>query len=434
MYTPGYYKTNYRALRFRELRRMHGLTRAFKSYWITRFMRPSAGFWMPGLWADTECKKEDLSDQFWQAAKPHCQDFERLGFTECRYSKITKTLNPWHRDSGGIIYLDPTRRSFGQFLYTRLYHPATGREINRILVAFTAAFQRGSLSCASNSPAFDSPDENEVIRIDSERVIDIYQEFQRRLQKRGETPRSFPDFDSLREWFDARQVRRFEEHVRRGLFTPMNDQEVAYAQAALHAGLDASHGRPRIKLPLTLWAILIAGICILQFIRHQIRNERPRGGKPDTIEYHGHEFKMRKAYATYEDYKDDPDNLDMNERAAIEQTMLSLPVPMTFKNYKDFTHFLISDFKFPGYGLSMIGGRNSDDGSKLLGAAVEIPHRDKDRIVLFSESNGQWNLVDDFVFESLTNQIRSVKIEQKKLRYFDQNDRLVHEKVLESGK
>ena len=38
------------------------------------------------------------------------------------------------------------------------------------------------------------------------------------------------------------------------------------------------------------------------------------GDGSDTIDFRGERFKMRKAYQTHDDYKDDPENLDGNWR------------------------------------------------------------------------------------------------------------------------
>jgi hypothetical protein len=236
MHPPGYYKTNYRALRFRELVRMRGLAKGFSDFVVSRFMRPSRGSWMPSLWADMECKPAALSEDFQTATKPHRRDFERLGFTECGFHKLTKTLNRNIIESGGVRYLDPTRCHFGQLLRHRIRMPSRGTELNQIIIAFTAAFEHGSVSCTNTRSTFDAPRESDVIRVQSHDVAVVYQNFLQHLGKRKETPRTFPDLASLRQWFDARQIKAFEERADRRLFIPMTPQEVAAAQAQMQAG------------------------------------------------------------------------------------------------------------------------------------------------------------------------------------------------------
>jgi hypothetical protein len=428
VFTPGYYKTNYRALRFRELVRMRGLRNAFRDFVITRFKRPDVGGWMPTLWVDTECKREDLSEQFWQATKPHRLDFERLGFTECGFLKSTKSLNPNVRDSGGITYLDSTRRHFGQLLFNKIFVPSTSTEVNNIVIAITAVFNEGSLSCTNHKKAFDPPSQNKVIRLASYDVMFIHEQFLHHLTQRSETPRQFPDQESLRKWFDARQVEAFEERARRRLFIAMTDQEVVAAktqiQRAASGGTPPPLPRPQFKMGI--WLLIIVAILALEFYRNHLFEKNS-----DTLDYRGEHFKMRKAYSTYEDYKDDPDNLDTNELDRIEQVMISAKIPSSFKNREEFTHTLIYDLKFPGYGMGGIGEQpQTDDGSTLDVESVEIPQRGKDRFIVVREFQGHLNLLDDFVFGTATNVIKHVKLEKQKLFYYDTQGNLVREKQL----
>jgi len=428
MFTPGYYKMNYRGLRFRELVRMQGLLHAFKGYLITRFKRPDNGAWMPSLWGDTECRQEALSEEFRLATKPHQLDFERLGFTVCRFSKATKNLNPMLRDSGSITYLDPTRCHCGQLLFLRRYVRPGGKEVNNIVIAFTAAFEKGSLSCTNHKKTFDPPDENEVIRFAPCDANFIYQQFLQQLRKRKEAPRHFPDTESLRRWFDARQVKAFEERTRRRLFVPMTDQEVEAAKARLLSGNPETISQPpRFKFEFRFWLAFIVAIVLLQSIRRHPHGRATYVGD-STIEYQGQQFKMRKAYASYEDYKDDPDNLDTNELDRIEQVMVSATIPTSFKTRKEFIH-AVFELQFPGYGL---GGEaaQTDDGSTLDVESVEIPQRDKDRYVVAREFAGRLTEVDDFISGSSTNAISHVKLEKQKLHYYDGNNNLVREKQL----
>ena len=184
MSPPGFYQTNYRALRFREIVRMAGLPKAFPAYLTTRFKRPDNATWMPGLWHEIECRQEDLSEYIWQGTKPHREAFEKLGFSVCRYSKITKSLNPNLRDTGGIIYLDSGRRYMGNLIYHRLYVPANGSIRNIIVIAFTAAFEQGCLSCTNSKDRFDPIDGDEVNQFNSYDASIIFQQFLLQVQRR----------------------------------------------------------------------------------------------------------------------------------------------------------------------------------------------------------------------------------------------------------
>lgn len=432
MAAPGYYKTNYRALRLGEMIRWYGFSRGLKNYLVTRRMRPTTtGSWMPGLWAESECKPEELSERFWQATKPHRKDFEDLGFTQCRLSK-SKSLSPLHRDAGGVNYLDSTRRFFGILLFIRIRNAATGVEKNEIIIAFTAVFENGSFTCTNARKTYEPPTDAEVIRLNTYKAREIYERFVEALQQRKETPHEFRNVEALRQWFDARQIRIFEDRVRRGLFIRMTDAEVAAAQARLHGPppLPKTKARPALGLRPAVWLLIIGCIVILQFLRCST----PSGyihGRADTIEYRGSEFKTRKAYPSYEDYKDDPNNLDTNELARIEQVMTNAPVPAHFANVQELGHFMIFELKFPGYGEGGIGEEvNTDDGSKWLVQFVEIPQRDKERILTFRQSGQAYDLIDDFICSTADGGVRRVVLEKQVLRYYDGRSQLLREKAL----
>lgn len=431
MSAAGYYKTNYRALRLREMVRWFGVKKGVRNYWITRFMPPGSGAWMPGLWLENECKREDLSEAFWHATKPHRTNFEQLGLTECRLSK-PKTLSPNVRESGGVSYLDPTGCYFGQLLYHYLCNARTGREKIEMVIAFTAVFEPVRFIYTNAKKTFDPPDDTKIVRLNSCDVNFIFNEFQQGLQRRKESPRRFEDVESLRQWFDAWQTQAFEDRVRRRLFVPMTDQEVARARERLQNSVAAA---PLVRsrgfnFRWALWLVIIGCIFALELARHQIPYGRDHG-RPDTFEYQGQEFKMRKAYPTYEDYKDDPNNLDTNELDRIEQVMTSAQVPQSFENKDDLSRFLIVDLKFPGYGMGGIGEQvKADDGSRLLVETVEIPQREKDRVLTLRQSGEEFELVDDFVYSTATNGIRHAKLEKQVLRYYDANNQIIREKQL----
>jgi len=428
MPAPGYYKTSFQALRLRETIRRWGLLKGVRYYLRTRRMRPSAGgTWMPGLWAEMECKPEDLSEEFWLATKPHRKDFEQLGFVQCRLAR-TKSLNPTIRETGGVNYLDSTRCHFGKLSFLRVFRRARGVETNEIIIAFTAAFENDrTFTCTNQKKLYDPVFDSEIVHIDSYDVNFIYRQFLERLQQRKETPRSFPDLESFRQWFDVRQIKAFEERVRRGLYVPMTEREIAAARAQQEGRSAATKlVFPRsFGLRWGLWVIIIGGMILLNYGHQRLPHNRP-----GTIEYHGQEFKMRKDYPTYEDYKDDPNNLDTNELDRIEQAIVSVKVPESFANREEFVDFMISELKFPGYGVGAIGEHpKADDGTRLDVETVEIPQKE-DRVLTVKQSGEQFILIDDFIYSTATNHVTHVKLKDKVLHYYDAENQLIREKPL----
>lgn len=388
---------------------------------------------MPGLWLEYECRREDLSNYFWDLTRRHRADFERLGFVECRFSKPRKPLDPMVRDCGGIFYLDPTRCYFGQLIYSQHYLPAKHKVFNHVVLAFTAVLESGSLSCTNNKLTFDSATGGEVIRMKSSDVTQVYNRFSEELQRREDKPRPFADVSAVRRWFDARQIKNFEDHVQRRLFIRMTEPEIAAVEAEMQRygpgrGLPPRRRRLPFRLAIIPTFLLLVGIAfrIIDW-RQDILDYMHRG----TIEYQGQQFKTRLDYAEYDDYKDDPNNLDTNELGRIEETMEAVKVPASFEDRDAFIKFAV-ELEFPGYGLSD-GVSQTDDGSTIEKASVEIPQRSKDRVIVVHYRPGErLNLIDDFIYEgSDTNDITRVQLEHRQLEYFDQNGRLIRKKAVE---
>jgi hypothetical protein len=232
MCNPGYYKSNYRALTLRELARMQGLVRLPLTYLITRFKSPTPAGWMPHMWADLECAEHELSPDFFRAVARYRGTIRNLGFSDVGFKKLKHILNPNHRDDGGINFLDGSHSHFGQLIYNKSHvPPPIDRDREQVIVAFTAVFETGTLIFTNNTrTAFDSPPQHTVVRIASDDVARIYRHFVDAVQTYHEPPRRFRDQQALRAWFDSNAVEIFTSRVRRGLFVPMSDEEVAEAR------------------------------------------------------------------------------------------------------------------------------------------------------------------------------------------------------------
>jgi hypothetical protein len=173
------------------------------------------------------------------------------------------------------------------------------------------------------------------------------------------------------------------------------------------------------------WPIVVIALALLFYAARHFREDAS-----DTIEYRGEHFKLTKAYSTYDDYKDDPDNLNTNELKRIEKIMIEASFPSSLATREEFIRALF-DLKFPGYGAGSIGSQpQTDDGSTLLVESVEIPQREKDRYLVARESGGRLVLVDDFVATTATNVISQVKLQAGKLHYFDRTGAIVREKAV----
>ena len=146
----------------------------------------------------------------------------------------------------------------------------------------------------------------------------------------------------------------------------MTEPEVAAARAKMAEAAAGIFPPVRRKFRPTWWSILIIVLLGLELtrMRHSHGHDYARASE-DTIDYQGQQFKMRKAYASYEDYKDDPDNLNTNELDRIEQAMTSAKIPSNYKDWPAFVHVLIFDLAFPGYGSEKFHWRPAPDRRQL---------------------------------------------------------------------
>jgi hypothetical protein len=150
-----------------------------------------------------------------------------------------------------------------------------------------------------------------------------------------------------------------------------------------------------------------------------------------TIEYQGQRFRLAKPYATYDEYQDDPDNLDTNELLRIEKLMLEIELPDSFASETAF-HLAVLKLKFPGYGMGGFDGSvSADDESRFINSAIEIPHTDKERFFVAKSAGEAWLLVDDFIYESATNVISKAEFKGRHLHYFNNAGVEVRVKQLE---
>jgi hypothetical protein len=205
---------------------MSGLVRLPLTFVIFRLAAPANPTWMPSLWADTECKEAELSKAFWAAARSFDEELRKLGFTACGFMRVGKHLSPAFLDSGGINYLDQTSCYFGQLIYAKVgaSNPAVP-PVENVTIAFTAVFEHDSLSYTNGKLTFDPLPEQKVTRISSSEPARLYQMLLQAAGQHGGSPRPFSEQNSLRAWFDERQIKTFQQRVNRGLFVRMADYE-----------------------------------------------------------------------------------------------------------------------------------------------------------------------------------------------------------------
>jgi hypothetical protein len=120
---------------------------------------------------------------------------------------------------------------------------------------------------------------------------------------------------------------------------------------------------------------------------------------PSDIEYQGEKIKLTKYYLSFEDYKDDPDNIDPSETKRVERLVTQTPIGHHFAGRKELARALV-EVKFPGYGLGFAGKQTQPADKVLELSSVEIPKAERNRYLVFEEKNGSFSLIDDFVAPS----------------------------------
>jgi len=75
---------------------------------------------------------------------------------------------------------------------------------------------------------------------------------------------------------------------------------------------------------------------------------------------------------------------------------------------------------FPGYGYSVLA---LDQPVALY--ALEIPGAAQDRFLAYAPTNGEWVLIDDFIWPASSASIRSAEVGGDQVRYYDEKGALV---------
>jgi len=119
--------------------------------------------------------------------------------------------------------------------------------------------------------------------------------------------------------------------------------------------------------------------------------------RPDNeIGYRGERIKLTRSYSDFDDYKNDPQNIDPTETGRVQRLVMQAPIEHEFGSLLEVSK-AVADIAFPGYGSSGFAQQPQPDGSVLMGFSVEIPRARKDRCFAFRGVNGKYRLIDDFV-------------------------------------
>jgi hypothetical protein len=116
----------------------------------------------------------------------------------------------------------------------------------------------------------------------------------------------------------------------------------------------------------------------------------------DKIQYQGQYFKLITSYNEYDQFKNDPDNVDRSENARMQRAVVGAPIARSHPTSEAMISAVYA-LKFPGRALGHFPERPQPDGTVLSGWSVEIPRAGKWRILVFRGVAGEYTLIDDFV-------------------------------------
>jgi hypothetical protein len=158
---------------------------------------------------------------------------------------------------------------------------------------------------------------------------------------------------------------------------------------------------------------------------------RERTASSDTIEYLGQTIKLSKAYDDFDVYKNDPNNLAPFEIPRVQKLVSETPLPAHVHGEEEFTTKVLG-IEFPGYGTTAVRSAPDATGAVLQCFAIEIPHANKDRYIVYRVAGEDHTLLDDFI-ESEDTPIMNVRQDGEKLIYTKSNGKVVRERpVLKS--
>jgi hypothetical protein len=141
--------------------------------------------------------------------------------------------------------------------------------------------------------------------------------------------------------------------------------------------------------------------------------------REDEIEYRGEKIKLTKRYSDYDEYRNDPNNLDPSELSRVERLVCEAPIASSFADRWQMLQAILG-LTFPGYGHWQFGDKTQADGSVLSGFGIQVPRANKARILVFRSRGKGFDLLDDFVApfdDSIDRMIMNVTLKDKKLIY-----------------
>src|SRR5215212_2920690 len=162
----------------------------------------------------------------------------------------------------------------------------------------------------------------------------------------------------------------------------------------------------RRRIPVWIYIILaifcLAPVVAVVVIKKYIEPKKEAAARAatapspfNTIPYQGQTIQLSKAYNSFDEYKNDPNNIAANETARVQKLVTQARVRPSY-HVNDGLDQLIAELGFPGYKVRKLETSMPEMGAAF---AIEIPRGNQDRIILFQYhlKGARWVLIDDFV-------------------------------------
>ncbi|TFV93978.1 hypothetical protein [Massilia horti] len=115
------------------------------------------------------------------------------------------------------------------------------------------------------------------------------------------------------------------------------------------------------------------------------------------VEYQGQRIQLSRAYADFDEYKNDVKNLSVKQAGQVEALMQKTRFGPSFANAQALDNAL-AELQFPGYGMFYANQLGAHIDTMLELAYVEIPMKDRNRYVVLEKTpTGGFRVVVDFI-------------------------------------
>lgn len=215
--TPGVYQINFRGLTLREAWRFGGGPVRFVLALVLKAAARKAGkLWLPAHECEEPCTEADLSPEARRELLPVVTKARGLGYTEGRFSRMARILDPHMRQ--GFSYLALHRdRQRGLFIGFVVNNAAGNTRHVTVLSAALVGADGTNHEFVNHRQHFDNGGLTRKHQLHSRTVTEFDAALQSFMAAARDTFRSFENVAELKAYLRSVEDRSFEARIARGL-------------------------------------------------------------------------------------------------------------------------------------------------------------------------------------------------------------------------